>query len=251
MAENSLMWTTDGTGDGTGSGYTMAELVYNWLRKTFIGDETDECVLKGVRSDLAVSDAGGTDVNVVAGAAYVYGFFYYNTSTVTKTLSTPAASNRIDRIVLEADWTAQTVRITVVEGAEGSGSPPSLTQTEGTEWQVSLAQVEVTPAGDIDSVTDERVYLHPNIEVETAMLEDEAVTGAKIADGGVDTTQLADDSVDDTKAGDRMPQFYRRQGGAVNNWDTPGSTDRTPGAVRMQGGSISVSFSSSNEETQA
>jgi hypothetical protein len=46
------------------------------------------------------------------------------------------------------------------------------------------------------------------------------------------------DSIDDTKAGDRVPQFYRRQGGSATDWSSPGTTTRTPGAVRMQAGVI-------------
>ena len=233
--EDSLFWTTSGTGDGASGGYTMAELVYNWLKKTLIGDPTDEGVLYGVDSDLAVSDGGGTQVNIAAGAAYVGGFFYYNTTTVNKTLDTPTAQNRIDRIVLRADWTAQTVRITVIKGTEGGGAP-SLTQTEGTIWEISLAQVTVTTGGDLTNLTDERVYLHPNFEVDTAMIRDQAVTTAKLPDSAISTAKLANDSVDDTKAGNRVPQFYRRQGGSATDWSTVGTTTYTPDAVRMQGG---------------
>jgi len=46
----------------------------------------------------------------------------------------------------------------------------------------------------------------------------------------------ADNSVDDTKAGNRVPQFYRRQGGSPTNWDSYGTTSYTPTAVRMQAG---------------
>mgnify|MGYP006935504266 CR=1 FL=1 len=60
----------------------------------------------------------------------------------------------------------------------------------------------------------------------------------------VNTGSLAADSVDDTKAGDRVPQFYRRQGGSATDWSTVGTTDRTPTSVRMQGGSVTVPASS-------
>lgn len=53
-------------------------------------------------------------------------------------------------------------------------------------------------------------------------------------------TDIPADAIDDTKLGDRAPQFYRRQGGNATNWDEPGTTTRTPGAVRMQGGAISA-----------
>jgi hypothetical protein len=48
--------------------------------------------------------------------------------------------------------------------------------------------------------------------------------------------KLAADSVDDTKAGNRIAQFYRRQGGSSSNWITSGTTTYTPTAVRAQMG---------------
>lgn len=315
MAEKSLFWTTGATGDGA-SEYTQAETI-RWLRQTFVGDDTDEGVLKNYQNELEVTGAA-TPVAVNTGGAIVYGFPYWNTASVNVTIPTPSGATRIDRIVLRASWAAQTVRITRVAGSEGGGAP-ALTQTDGTTWDISLAQVSITTGGVI-TVTDERVFLHPNVEVNTAMIEDDAVTNAKVADDAVDTAQIVDDavtnakvaddavntaqivddavttakiaagavdttelaadavttakiaagavdttelaadavttvkitdanvtlaklaanSVDDTKAGDRVPQFYRRQGGSATDWNTAGSTNRTPGAVRMQAGAVTL-----------
>jgi hypothetical protein len=74
--------------------------------------------------------------------------------------------------------------------------------------------------------------------VTTAKIADGAATTAKIATGAVTAAKIAADAVDDTKAGDRVPQFYRRQGGSATDWSVPGTTSRTPGAVRMQAGKI-------------
>jgi hypothetical protein len=71
----------------------------------------------------------------------------------------------------------------------------------------------------------------------------DATGRGKFADGIWTTAKYADDSVDDTKVGDRVAQFYRRQGGSATNWRSTGSTDYTPGAVRVQAGSNSVSGS--------
>jgi len=53
---------------------------------------------------------------------------------------------------------------------------------------------------------------------------------------------LGADIVDDTKVGNRVPQFYRRQGGSPSNWATPGTSTQTPGAVRMQAGIVSITI---------
>lgn len=78
------------------------------------------------------------------------------------------------------------------------------------------------------------------------------VTGGDSHDhAGGDGAQIplaghADNSVDDTKVGNRVPQFYRRQGGSATDWTTHGSTNRTPTAVRMQGGSIGLTIALGN-----
>jgi hypothetical protein len=78
-----------------------------------------------------------------------------------------------------------------------------------------------------------------DLAVTSGKLAANAVIAGKIATGGVSATgQLADDIVDDTKAGNRVPQFYRRQGGSATDWDVSGTTTRTPTAVRMQAGAI-------------
>ena len=130
MAESSIFWTTNGTGDG-GANYTESQLIA-WLRRTFIRDATTQGVLAGYANGLKVTGTT-TPVSVATGAGMVYGFPYESTGAVTVDVPTPSVSTRIDRIVLRADWSAQTVRIARVAGAEG-GSAPTLTQTAGATW---------------------------------------------------------------------------------------------------------------------
>jgi hypothetical protein len=123
-------------------------------------------------------------------------------------------------------------------------------------YDIQLAQVLVNTAGTV-TVTDERTWAAVGTTgialqavagsrialqaVATAQLLDDAVTAAKIADGAIDATaKLANDVVDDTKVGNRVPQFYRRQGGSATNWSTAGTTTYTPTAVRMQAGVIAT-----------
>ena len=65
-------------------------------------------------------------------------------------------------------------------------------------------------------------------------------SGSVLGFGTVATAGLAANSVDDTIAGNRVPQFYRRQGGSTTIWSTAGTTTYTPTAVRMQAGVITV-----------
>lgn len=110
------------------------------------------------RNTLAVSGAT-SPVAVASGDAIVNGKHYTNTASKNITVSTPAAATRIDRVVLRIDYTASpmTCEAVLLAGAEG-GAAPALTQTDGTTWEVSLAQVSITTGGDI-TLTDERVYV--------------------------------------------------------------------------------------------
>jgi len=249
MAQDSILWTTNGTGDGAAGGYTQAEAI-RWQRTSWISSAgtATEGVKKNYLNELQVTASGGSasPVTIDTGAAFVYGFDYVNTAAGTLNIPTPAANTRIDRVVLQADWGSQVVRFRRVAGTEGAGTP-ALTHTAGTTWEIPLAAVSVTTGGNV-TVTDEREYVHPNIEVQQNMLQDNAVGSAALANNAVDTlaiqddavtnAKIADDAVDDTKAGNRVPQFYRRQGGEASNWNKAGSTDYIPTAVRMQAGAI-------------
>ena len=84
-----------------------------------------------------------------------------------------------------------------------------------------------------------------NSAITTAKIADANVTTAKIADANVTTAKLALNSVDDTIVGDRVPQFYRRQGGSATDWNVKGTTNYTPsGGIRIQSGVVDIVFSS-------
>jgi len=193
MAEKSLMWTTGSTGDGA-TPYTQAE-VFRWLRQWLLGDNTTEGVHKTYQNELEVTGTS-TPIQIDTGAASVYGIPYWNTSAVNKTIATPSAATRYDRVVLQAGWAAQTVRIAVLTGTEGLGTPPAVTQSDGVTWEISLATLQVTTGGVI-TVTDTREYVHPNIAVDENML-DAAVAGDGLAggDGSVLSVNVDDATIE-------------------------------------------------------
>jgi len=79
--------------------------------------------------------------------------------------------------------------------------------------------------------------------VTTVKILDANVTTAKIADGAITLAKHATDSVDDTIVGNRVLQFFKRQGGSATDWNSAGTGTQTPGMVRGIGGSISVTMS--------
>lgn len=213
--------------------------------------------------DLLAVTGSASPVAVASGAMWLNGKLLKNSAPVNVNVPTPAAATRIDLIVGQLDYTAGPPAvgdIVRVAGVEGGGAP-SVTQVDGTTWEVALAQVSITTGGVI-TVTDLREYVgdgqvHPsslaasvagnglsggagsalavNVDDSTIEISGDAL---RVKDGGIATAKVADDAVDDTKAGNRVPQFYRRQGGSATDWSAQGTTTRTPGAVRMQGGVI-------------
>jgi hypothetical protein len=178
MAQLSFPWPGDSGAGGTGDcGPYTADAFSNWYEKMFCSDSTNESVISNIGNELAVTGAA-TPLSINTGSALVNGKFYNNSASTTLAIATPAGATRIDRVILRADYAAQTVRLVLLAGAEG-GAAPALTQTDGTTWEVSLAQASITTGGVV-TLTDERVFLHFNSDIETAMIEADAVTVAKI-----------------------------------------------------------------------
>ena len=155
MAFKSGMWTSNGVGDGPEAGYDQ-----DWVRGTwhalFASGVADAGVVADYEDALLVTTTAET-YTVATGFACVYGFFFENTASYDFEVVTPVGGTRIDRIVVRADWAAQTVELAVVTGTPG-GAAPSLTQTASTTWEIPLSQASVTTGGAI-TLTDQREYL--------------------------------------------------------------------------------------------
>lgn len=95
-----------------------------------------------------------TQVSVLPGSALVRGIVYINDGTENLSIAANASGNpRIDTIILEADFTLQTVRLDVLQGTPAaSPTPPSLTQTDNVLWQIPLADIAV--ANGFITITD-------------------------------------------------------------------------------------------------
>lgn len=200
MAEKSLLWDTNGTGDGTGTGFTETDML-QLFRSLFTRTANMGGVAPDFLNELAVSGTS-SPVAVNTGAALVYGIVYWNTASVNVAIATPAVSTRVDRIVLRADWTAQTARITRIAGTEGAGTP-AMTQSAGTTWDIPLATVSITTGGVI-TVTDAREWLLGTGDgtIDATKLASDAVTTAKILDANVTTAKIADGAVTASKLTD-------------------------------------------------
>ena len=155
MTQKSYFWTTDGTGDGTNSGFTQAEVARFW-RYLFARDNTTMAPLKGVLNELEVTGVS-SPVSMNTGYAVADGFGYYNDAALDIAVATPVVGTTGHRVVLEVDWTAQTVRAVLLSSADGTADIPAVTQSAGSEWEISLATLTITTGGTI-VVTDDRTF---------------------------------------------------------------------------------------------
>jgi hypothetical protein len=246
MAEKSYFWTTGGAGDGS-STYSTAD----WSAALAVVAACSglEGVAPSFLNELAGTVTGANTVAINTGGGMVDGKPYRSTASENVTIPSAVGggNTRIDRIVLRASWAAQTVRITRIAGTNAaSPTAPAITQTSGTTYDIPLYRALVNTSGTV-TLTDERTWaivatddstLENNAG--TLRIKDAGVTTAKILDANVTLAKLAANSVDDTKVGDRVPQFYRRQGGSASSWASAGTTTYTPGAVRMQAGIVTI-----------
>ncbi len=195
LTESSILWTTSGTGDGTATGYTQAQ-VLKWMRMLFLYDMTADGVVPGYLNALAVSDAGSRNLQVNTGGAIVAGFPYFNDGAGNLTLTHPVVGTTGWRLVLRASWAAQTVRLVLLQNTDGVPAAPALTQVDGTTYEISLAYGTIT-TGDVVAITDDRDFLQPRLELRlehfvAGLFTADATGRAKFADGIWTTAKLAD-----------------------------------------------------------
>jgi len=244
MTQISMQWDGTTTGDATLAPYGQDEVAV-WKQAVLAYDRTaqgvlrrdDSVVIDGTTYDLSnlleATNPSSYTLRVASGGALVDGvpFFSSTNEDFTTTddgtaITNPGSGSNYYRVVLRKDWSAQTIRLAVLD--VNTSAPAAVTQTQGTTWEISLATVEITSGGSV-TITDARVWCGPYVS----------------------TNNIVNDAVDDTKVGDRVPQMYRRQGGSATSWRTSGTTTYTPGAVRMQAGSLQITVPAGNVSSAA
>lgn len=180
-----LPWTTGAAGDGA-TPYTQ-EQSNNFFRFFDVRNPAAEGVALGVLNELAVSGSA-SPLSVNTGAAVCYGR-YWNDTAASLSVTTPGVGTTGGRVVLRCSWATRQIRLAVKMSANGIATPPTLTQVFGTTWEISLATFTITTGGAI-TLTDDRTFRKATFQVDTAALENLAVTTAKIVDGAVTHEKL-------------------------------------------------------------
>ncbi len=119
-------------------------------------------VCRGELNQLAVTTAAGVNpISVNTGRAFVHGQWYENDAPVSFNLDATATA-RIDLVVLQKSFGAQTVRLAIHKGVDAvSPAIPAATQTTDPStgvWELPLYQATIVAAGTI-TLTDVREYV--------------------------------------------------------------------------------------------
>jgi hypothetical protein len=158
MTSMSYLWNCPGgAGDGLNS-LTRAD--WSTISKIFSACNGPEGVAPGYGNGLEGTVTGANTVSINSGGALVNGKPYNNDAALVVNIPSAvgAGNTRKDRIVLRADWTAQTVRIFRIAGIDAaSPTAPATTQISGTLYDVPLYVATVTTAGTV-TLTDERWF---------------------------------------------------------------------------------------------
>jgi len=164
VSQDSIFWPTSGIGDGVATGYTSDQ--WTWaMRMMWLNDPTTQGVSLGYLNDLEVTNPAGVTLRIATGGAIVYGIPYRNTANVDFALTIPVIGTTGWRLVLQADWAAQTVRLVLLQNVDGGLAWPAVTQTAGVRWEISLAVGTITTV-PVVAVTDDRSYLDPGILID-------------------------------------------------------------------------------------
>jgi len=196
MAWQSILWTTGTTGDGAAAGYTEAQTIAMFAN-LILNNMADEGVLKNYADGLAetVNSGATPTIDIATGGVWAKGFPAWGDASENLAVTKPVVGDTGFRVVARASGgTVRTVRLAVRMNTDGVSAFPALVQDAtfpsgaGTLWEIPLYSGVVDTSGDMwktaaklaAGVTDDKVFCHPNIEVETAMVKDDAITLAKI-----------------------------------------------------------------------
>src|SRR5512145_3159566 len=163
MSQASRPFDYNHTGTGDDTEYTAAQ--WREIYRDTFGE--------GVISGLAVTGVA-SPVSVALGAAWIDGVYFSSTTAQTLAISTPIVGTTGGHIILRVDYSADTARLYAVSSTDGISTPPALTQTSETLYEIRIATYTITTGGVV-ALTDAREYMHFSTRVSESMLDTGAV----------------------------------------------------------------------------
>lgn len=97
----------------------------------------------------------GNIIKIASGFAIVKGFYLYNDSIKSITVTSDSNYDRIDRVVIRLNISTSKVSIEIKKGVAGSKPQVPELQRDNLVYELSLAQIYVPRSGSI-TITDER-----------------------------------------------------------------------------------------------
>lgn len=153
MTQISRPWTGTTTGDAgaySASNWrdAWAAELHAWAHGTNYGNRgplIDSGNAPDVGLQVQATGPASAAVDVLPGAALVEGGLYLSDATETLAVAANSSGNpRIDTVILRKDDIAQTIRLVVKQGTPAvTPTPPALTQTAGTMWEIPIADIAV------------------------------------------------------------------------------------------------------------
>lgn len=205
MSELSGFFTTSGSPSGDQqASYTQAQLAI--AHKIMAACSNFEGIAPSFLNELSVTATGANTVTMAEGGAMVDGLWYYNDSPQNINIPSAAAGlTRIDRIVLRADWGGFNVSAHRIAGTDHANpTPPAITQTSGTTYDILCVQVEVDDAGNC-TVTGEKTFAAAPVDGVTL---EESGGSLRIKDSGITAAKIANDAVTTAKIANRTRKLF-------------------------------------------
>ena len=154
MAEESFFWA-DSLGDG--GPYSQDQLRTPW-KILAAKDSASVGVVPGMLNSLIVTTTGNNNLTIDTGYAMVDGTVYHNSASLALTSASPAVGTTGRMVVLQKLWGVQTVRLAIIRSVDGTATIPTVTQTDGTTWEIPIFSFTITTGGVIGALTDTREW---------------------------------------------------------------------------------------------
>ena len=127
----------------------------------YFGKLVSNGIFYAVTTNLQITPGSGMAVSVAAGSAWINGYSYENTDTLTINLATASGVNpRIDRVVVRFSAVERRIYLAVLTGTPAeTPTAPALTRSNDT-YELGLADILV-PKGSVSipalNITDTRL----------------------------------------------------------------------------------------------
>lgn len=247
MSETSYLWTTGGGGD---AGASITRLDWAWIARIISACHNGEGIAPGILGEGMPSIYAANTLRIGSCLAMVDGHPYVNNTNLDITIPSAVGvgNTRIDRVVMLANWSAQTVRLVRVPGTDAVSPvvPVNPYTSTGTSYAILIAAVKVNTSGTLSNLIDERTLAFPTnipasclaaFSITTGQISHTAnilgtqlspaanILGSQLSPAAnIEWTQLKNPTVTTANLGAYIPVLVARNGPDDYLYNLPGDT---------------------------